>query len=97
MRIKNHNKNIIYFILYNSDVSRDFLEILFPEGDFWAEVQKDINVRVIFSYNYVSKTWVWVIYYGECNDYVLVNSITHCVRGEFIQNYFKIFTFLTFY
>ena len=73
------------------------MEILFPAVDFGAEVQKDISVRIIFSYNHVSKTWVWVIYYGECNDYVLVNSITHCVRGEFIQSYFKIFICLTFY
>ena len=35
------------------------------------------------------------IYYGKRNYYVLINCIRHCVRGEFIQNYFKIFSFLS--
>ena len=40
--------------------------------------------RIIFSYKHA---WMaWVIYYGKC--------IRHCVRGEFIQNYFNIFSFL---
>ena len=34
------------------------------------------------------------IYYGKRNYYVLINYIRHRVRGEFIQNYFKIFSFL---
>ena len=38
--------------------------------------------------------WVGVIYYRKCNYYVLNNCIRHCVRGELIQNYFKIFGFL---
>ena len=38
--------------------------------------------------------WVGVIYYGECNYYVLINYIRHCVKEEFIQNYFQIFSFL---
>ena len=33
------------------------------------------------------------IYYGKRNYYVLINCIRHCSRGEFIQNYFKIFSF----
>ena len=33
------------------------------------------------------------IYYWKRNYYVLINCIKHCVRGEFIQNYFKIFSF----
>ena len=39
-------------------------------------------------------TWLGVIYYEKCNYYVLVNCIPHCIRGEFIQNYFKIFNSL---
>ena len=35
-----------------------------------------------------------VIYRGKCNYYVLINYIRHCGRGEFIQNCFKIFSFL---
>ena len=38
--------------------------------------------------------WVGVIYYGKYNYYVLINYIRHYARGEFIQNYFKIFNFL---
>ena len=38
--------------------------------------------------------WVGVIYHGKCNYYVLINCIKHCVRGEFIQNCFKIFSLL---
>ena len=40
--------------------------------------------------------WVEVTYYGKCNYYALINCIRHFVRGEFIQNYFKIFRFLFF-
>ena len=38
--------------------------------------------------------WAEVIYYGKCNYYVLINYVRHFVRGEFILNYFKIFSFL---
>ena len=34
------------------------------------------------------------IYYRKRNYYVLINCIRHCVGGEFIQDYFKIFSFL---
>ena len=39
-------------------------------------------------------SWVGIVYCGECNYYVLINSYRYCVRGEFIQNYFKMFNFL---
>ena len=32
--------------------------------------------------------------YIKCSYYVLINCIRHCVRGEFIQNYFNILSFL---
>ena len=35
-------------------------------------------------------SFVRVIYYGKCNYYVLINFIIHCVKGELIQNYFRI-------
>ena len=50
--------------------------------------------RIIFSYKHVWMAWVELIYCGKCNYFVFINSIRHCVRGEFIQNYFKIFGFL---
>ena len=37
--------------------------------------------------------WVGVIHYEKCNYYVFVNCIRR-TRGEFIQNYCKIFRFL---
>ena len=46
--------------------------------------------RITFSYKHV---WMEVIYYGKSNYYVLLNCIKNCVRGELIQNYFKIFNF----
>ena len=33
-------------------------------------------------------------YYRKCSYYVLINCIRHYVTGEFIQNYFKILSFL---
>ena len=33
-------------------------------------------------------------FYRKCNYYALINCVRHFVRGEFIQNYFKIFSFL---
>ena len=48
----------------------------------------------IFSYKHVWIAWVEATYYGKCNYYALINCIRHFVRGEFIQNYFKIFSFL---
>ena len=50
--------------------------------------------RIIFSWKYLWMAWVGVRYYGKCNYYVLFNCIRHCVRREFIQNYFKVFSFL---
>ena len=40
-------------------------------------------------------TCVGVICYRKCIYYVFImyNSIRHCVWGELIQNYFKIFSF----
>ena len=72
----------------NSNASIDLLGILFSAGDFRAGAQKD-NCEpwgTIFIYKHV---WmVWVVYYGKLNYYVFINCIRHCVRGEFIQNYF---------
>ena len=73
--------------LGNTVVSREFQDRS-PNGhnpELW---------RLIFSYKHVWMAWVKVIYYEKCNYYVLSNCNRHCVRGEFIQNYFKIFNFL---
>ena len=51
--------------------------------------------RIIFSYKHVWMAWVGAIYYEKCNDYVLINCIRLSARGEFIQNYFKSFGFLS--
>ena len=48
----------------------------------------------IFSYKQVWMAWVEVTYYRKCNYYAFINCIRHFVRGEFIQNYLKIFSFL---
>ena len=48
----------------------------------------------IFSYKHVWIAWVEVTYYGKCNYYPLTDCIIHFVRGELIQSYFKIFSFL---
>ena len=39
-------------------------------------------------------TWIKVNYHRQCTYYVLINCIRHCVKREFIQNYFKTFSFL---
>ena len=36
---------------------------------------------------------VGVVYYGECNYYLLINCLRLCGWGELIQNYLKIFSF----
>ena len=36
-------------------------------------------------------TSVGATYYGNCNYYVLINCVRHSVRGESIQDCFKIF------
>ena len=50
--------------------------------------------RTFFSYKHVWMAWAGVIYHGKCNYCALLNCIRDCVRREFIQNYFKIFSFL---
>ena len=65
--------------------------------DLAAGSQKGHNCdlwRIIFSYKHALIAWVGVVYSGNCNYYLLINCIRHCVKGEFIQNYFKIFSFL---
>ena len=69
--------------MLGSDVSRMFLGISFSAVNFGV-----VNMEPCMD------GLVGVIYYGNCNYYVLINCIRHCVRGEFIQNYFKIFIFL---
>ena len=63
---------------------------------FWGRIPKVHNRelwRIIFSYEHVWMEWAGVIYYGKWNYYKLINCIRHCLRDEFIQNYFKIFNF----
>ena len=53
--------------------------------------------RIIFSYKHIWMVRVGVFYHGKCNYYVLINCIrhiSHCLRGEFIHNCFKIFNSL---
>ena len=66
-------------------------------GEVRAGAQKDIIVNfelIIFSCKHAWMAWVEVTYYGKCDYYALINCIRHFVKGEFIQNYFKIFSFL---
>ena len=69
--------------------------IPFSARDLGAVSQKDIMcLKNNFHYKHISMAWVGVIYFEKCNNYVLITCIRHCVRGESIQNYFKIFSFL---
>ena len=62
------------------------LGIPFLAEDFGEVPQKDNREvwRTIFSYKHVWMAWVGVIYYGKCNDFILINCVRHCIRGDFI-------------
>ena len=70
-----------------------FGNVIFSRGFQGRSPKRDNSEiwRITFSYKLV---WIGVIYYGKCYYYVLLNCIRHCVRGDFIQNCFKIFNFL---
>ena len=73
-----------------------FGNIVFSRG-FWGRSPKGHTHdlwRIIFSYKLVWIAWIGVVYYGKSHYNVLINCIRHCIRGDFLQNHFKIFRFL---
>ena len=97
--------NMALMHLYLSGLDSIYSEIFFQRffgntifsWGFWGRSPKGHNRelwRMIFSCKHVWMAWVGVFYYGKCNYYVPINCTRHCVREEFIPNYFRIFSFL---
>ena len=84
------------FFCIQRRIQRFFQDTVFSKG-FYSKSSKGHDCElsiIIFSYKRVWMAWVWATYYGKCNYYVIIKCIRHCIMGKFIQDYFKVFSFL---